>query len=107
MNSFFPLDKEPIWPDHWWYLKDEPQLRAGLQKELDAELGEAHPLSELRPVVVAKCERNDDVLVQLSDGRLAFVHLVWHGRVDQFPDKFPSFFIPESWSELQKELDDE
>jgi hypothetical protein len=104
IDEFTPLDKEPIWPEHWWYLKDEEKLREGLQRELHAELSDAHPLCGLRPVVVARCERNDDILVNLADGRLAFVHLVWHGHVDQYPDKFPWTFIPDSWEQLQQEL---
>lgn len=107
IDFFTPLEQEPRWPEHWWYLKDEAKLRMGLQRELHAELSEAHPLWGLQPVVVARCERNDDVLVRLCDGRLAFVHLIWHGHVDQCPDKFPSTYIPNNWDELQQELDDE
>lgn len=107
IDEFTPLEKEPDWPEHWWYLKNEPKLRMGLQRELHAELSEAHPLWGLRPIVVAKCERNDDILVRLADGRLAFVHLIWHGRVDQYPDKYPSTFFPDTWEQSQKELNDD
>lgn len=107
LDEFTPLEKEPDWPDHWWYLKDEAKLRMGLQRELHAELSDVHPLWGLRPIVVARCERNDDILVSLSDGRLAIVHLVWHGHVDQYPDKYPSTFFPDSWEQLQEELNDD
>jgi len=42
------------------------------------------------PRVIARRIDTDDVLVRLADGRLAEVHLVWHGRVDMMPESFPS-----------------
>ena len=38
IDSFLPLEEEPRWPEHWWYLRDEPALRQGVQRELHAEL---------------------------------------------------------------------
>lgn len=107
LDEFTPLWKEPEWPEHWWYLKEEAKLREGLQRELHAELSDAHPLWGLRPIVVAKCNRNDDILVSLTNGQLAIVHLVWHGHVDPYPDKFPATFFLETWEQLQAELNDE
>ena len=92
IDEFAPLEKEPDWPEHWWYLKDNQEVRTGLQRELHADLSDAHPLWGLRPIVVARCERNDDILVSLADGRLAFVHLVWHGHVVPMSRSIP-FYI--------------
>jgi len=47
------------------------------------------------------------VIVQLNDGRFACVHLVWHGKIDQYPDKFPSSNIFDSVKSLQTYLNDE
>ena len=105
VDAFAPLAEEPRWPEGWWYLRDEPDLRVGLQRELHAELSAAHPLWGLQPVVVAKCDRSDDVLVRLRDGRFAFVHLVWHGKVDPVPDAFPATRIVEGLAALQAELE--
>ncbi len=107
LDEFTPLEKEPRWPEHWQYLKNEEKVRVGLQRELHAELSEAHPLWGLRPVVVARCGRNDDILVRVADGRLVFVHLVWHGRVDQCPSEYPATFFPETWEQLQVALNDD
>lgn len=100
-DFFEPLTVEPNWPDHWWYLKGEQTLRNGIQAELHKELSRAHPLWGWRPVVVAKCEYNDDILVELCDGRFAIVHLVWHSRVDNQPEIYPHTFMIDSTDDLQ------
>jgi len=97
-------------PESWWYLEndtDEAKLRISIQKELHSEIGPKHPLWGYKPVVFAKSEKSDDVLVYLNDGRFAVVHLVWHGHIDQVPDKFPKTVFFEDKDELQRFLNEE
>ncbi len=57
-----------------------------LQQELLAELGEAHPLTPLRPGILGRCRACDDVVAALDhvagDPELAVVHLTWQGRAE-------------------------
>lgn len=102
----FP-DVNLSWPETWWFLKNEEDLRKGIQEELNSEIGPKHPLWGFKPVVFAKCNGTDDVLVYLKDGRYALVHLVWHGHIDQEPDKYPATGFIADDVELQKFLDEE
>ena len=95
------------WPAPWWHLEDELELRNGIQNELNLEIGDKHPLWDLKPVVIAKSDANDDVIVELGDGRFACVHLVWHGKIDQHPESFPSIVLFVDVAALQCFIDDE
>lgn len=89
------------WPKSWWNLEKEEELRLGVQKELNAEVGPKHPLWGLKPVVFGKSNNNDDVLVHLINNHFAVVHLVWHGHIDQQPETFPSFTAFSNEADLQ------
>lgn len=66
------------------------------QRELALELGPAHPLWRAGATVIGCSSANDDVVVALDDGRVAVVHLVWHGRVDHSADRYPETrFVPD------------
>jgi hypothetical protein len=65
-----------IYRDPWWKIED-PDHRDGLQRQYDREIGAEHILWGAGGVVVGKCDSNDDVLVALSEGRFAIVHLIW------------------------------
>ena len=56
------------------------------QQELLVEIGDAHPLSPLRPGVFGRCRACDDVVAVLDhvagDPELAVVHLTWQGRAE-------------------------
>ncbi|MCG7499696.1 hypothetical protein MHO82_22790 [Vibrio sp. Of7-15] len=97
---YFPNEKID-WPEPWWYLDSNIEIRAGIQRELNSEIGPKHPLWGLKPVVIGKSDANDDVIVHLNNGKFACVHLIWHGRIDQHPDKYPSSIIFENISDLQ------
>ena len=66
-----------------------------LQNTLERELSIAHPLFNLNPKVIGRSSASDEVVVSLKDGSLAFVHLTWQGKPDQYPEKFPA------WSRIQ------
>ena len=90
----------------WHQVNAEAELRS-LQNELEKELSSAHPLWGTKSSVFGRHQACDDVLVALLDGRFAIVHLVWHGRVDSQPDKYPSTIVYENLAEFQKALDEE
>lgn len=64
--------------------------------ELDKEIGPQHPLHEFIHglIVVAKSSACDDVLcINVHNSEQLFVvHLVWNGKIDPFPTKFPSWY---------------
>ena len=103
---YFPNDKID-WPDPWWCLKDNLQLRNRIQKELNLEVSPNHPIWGLKPVVIGKTDANDDVIVHLNNKTFACVNLIWHGKVDRFPSQYPSTSVFESVTELQFFLDEE
>ncbi|MFD2168062.1 hypothetical protein ACFSJY_17535 [Thalassotalea euphylliae] len=105
-ENSFPKD-EFNWGHPWHLLEGGSRGKIGLQKELNAEIGSKHPLFEFDPIVFARSSAGDDILVFLNDGRFACVHLVWHGKVDQFPDKFPSTYFLDSAVSVQNFLDEE
>jgi hypothetical protein len=76
---------------HWkqpWHPLDSNETT--LQRELENEVSPAHPLWQKGAVVIGRREDKDDVAVRLNDGRVACVHLTWQGKVDAYPDKYPS-----------------
>jgi len=93
------------WPSSWWPLSEDAELRLALQQELHKEIGPKHPLWGLNPVIFAKSDSNDDVLVHLNNQKFAIVHLLWHGHIDQLPEIFPSTQLLEDENELQHYLD--
>ena len=83
----------------WFYVDGE--LAEGITQELVAEVGPRHRLYPhiASLVVIAKCGANDDVIaVDTSDYQSAFcVHLTWSGKIDKYPEKYPSAAaIPEA-----------
>jgi hypothetical protein len=72
------------WIEPWVPLqRDHEQML--LQTELNTELDEAHPLFGNPALAIARRYDRDDVLFQLSDGRVAEVHLTWRGARETDP----------------------
>ncbi|QPB83470.1 hypothetical protein CWC22_010920 [Pseudoalteromonas rubra] len=88
------------WIDPWWHLK-QCAIKDAIQRELACEVGPEHPLWQCELSVIAKSEANDDVIVQLGDGRFACIHLTWSGKIDSQPDQFPSSMIFDNIESLQ------
>jgi len=103
---YFP-NEEIDWKQPWWCLDECLEVRTGIQRELNSEISRRHPLWGLKPVVIGKTDVNDDVIVSLKDGRYACVHLVWHGKIDRYPNQFPSTLIFENVEKLQLFLNEE
>lgn len=84
-----PMTSEPVLTDPWWDLRGrgdlEQQQRDALTRELVTELSSAHPLHGQALTVVARSEADDDVLVALSSGGWAVVHLTWSRKAESSP----------------------
>jgi len=92
------------WREPWYPINDQAHQQ-GIQEELQREIGPLHPLWNTNPVVFAKRCDCDDVGVYLADGRFAIVHLVWHGHIDQFPDRYPATRLFDSLAAFQQAVD--
>ncbi len=106
LNKLYWPEVSIKWPESWWHLIGEEELRKGLQEELHNEIGPKHPLWNLNPLIFAKNNNNDDVLVHLNNDKFAIVHLLWHGHIDQCPDKFPRTYIINTEADLQTHIDE-
>ena len=82
---------EPAWLAPWRPLATEQEAIA-LQRQLDREMTARHPLFGHGATVKGRRIDNDDIVVVLSDGAYALVHLTWRvsdgGRL---PDKYPEW----------------
>jgi hypothetical protein len=72
------------WPEGWWAI-DEPDHRRLFREELEAELGEGHPLKGLELEPIARADGSDDYLFLCTDGRVAEVHLTFANRPERPP----------------------
>lgn len=70
-------------------------------EELNREITDGHRLFGLEVTPIAKNVQNDDILFQLSDGRLAVVHLTWSGRKER-DSNFPWSKVYDSLEALSK-----
>ncbi len=76
-------EEKPVLPlaAPWLDMADEPQrLKEGLLSELKREVHRQHPLYGLKGEVMGQRQDNDDLLIELADGRVAVVHLTWSGK---------------------------
>lgn len=99
-SLYFP-EEQFSWPSPWWCLESNPKTQLGIQKEINKEIGPQHPLWGLQPVVFAKCDANDDVIAHLNNNTFACIRLVWHGKIDRHPDKYPKCVIFKNGADLQ------
>ena len=82
---------------------------AGLEIELEKEIGNGHPLHGKEAIAVGRRNDQDDVLFFLPNNSqpLAVVHLTWKGSTEQSPEwprtKFYSSL--EDWIQHRMNLD--
>jgi hypothetical protein len=74
------------WLIPWHPVVSEDDER-GLVAVLRRELGQAHVLYRESVRAIARRQDNDDVLFELTDGRVAVVHLTW----SESPSPFANF----------------
>lgn len=99
-------EPEIEWKAPWYPVGSQKEFD-GVQAELEKEISSAHPLWGSDPKVLGRHQACDDILVALNGDRFAIVHLVWHGKVDQYPERFPSTLIIDDLAGLQKTIDDD
>jgi hypothetical protein len=85
-----------------WRPLNHPLDLPALQRQLDRELADGHPLRGKSAEVIGRRVDNDDVLVRCPDGTLATVHLDWARVPHSNPREYPSTFIHESAAALQQ-----
>ena len=72
-----------VGPTRWGDL--EQRQRDALAYELATEVSSAHPLHGKALTVLARSEADDDILVALSPGGWAVVHLTWSRNMESPP----------------------
>jgi hypothetical protein len=66
--------------------------RAGLQSQLEREIGFRHPLAGQRASIVGRRVDNDDVVAVLGDGSYVNVHLAWARSAFGLSRAYPTWF---------------
>ncbi|WP_257168202.1 hypothetical protein [Bradyrhizobium sp. SRS-191] len=87
-----------------WFVVTEDHVRTRFEAELAREIARGHALANLSGSIIAKRDDCDDVLVALSDGRVAVVHLSWSGRREADP-RWPRTVIYDSLDDWRMSLD--
>jgi hypothetical protein len=81
------------WKRPWKPLDLESEMSA-VQRQLELEITPKHPLYGKRAIVIGRRIDRDDILVRLSDGAFANVHLVWGSLTpEHHSGKYPSWFL--------------
>ncbi|WP_084010474.1 hypothetical protein [Pseudofrankia sp. DC12] len=82
------MSEQPVFVDPWWDLRcgspTEHRQREALATELRNEVAAGHPLHRVSFEVIARSEATDDIIIELTTGGWAKVHLTWQG-----PDRPP------------------
>ena len=64
--------------DPYWSVEEmSPKMKTVLKKELLTEITKDHILHNRQWIVIARRMDNDDVIIELSTGEIAVVHLTW------------------------------
>ncbi len=91
-------ERQIPWRLPWYGPLPEPQALA-LQSRLAVEITKVHPLSGKIAVVVGRRKDQDEILVKLTDGRFARIHLVWSDNPQAYSAEWP-------WTVIYDSLDD-
>ena len=78
------------WKLPWRAIQFEVEI-PGVQKQLESEITNKHPLWGTKPIAVGRRVDCDDVLAKLNDGAYASIHLVWGSGPGAFPDQYPTY----------------
>ncbi|WP_239083442.1 hypothetical protein [Asanoa ishikariensis] len=93
-----------MFADPWWDLRGgEPaavEQRSGLKARLAIEVGVGHPLHGQDIDVVARSQASDDVVVSISGGGWAVVHLTWSRTAESPPWPRTTFYADSAALEL-------
>ena len=88
-----------------WRPLSHPLDLPALQRQLERELADGHPLWGKNAEVIGRRVDNDDVLVCCRDGTLASVHLDWAKVPHASPFRYPSMHVHESTTAFQHVID--
>jgi hypothetical protein len=103
--STVPVGDDVVFVDPWWDLRsggeEEDRRAAALLNELRIETAPGHPLYDVLAEVIGACRARDDVVVRLSEGRFALVHLTYGGSE---PAPWPSTRFFHSADEVEAEM---
>jgi hypothetical protein len=72
-------------------------------ERIDREVSQGHALAGTEATAVAARKLRREIVLSLSDGRWAWVHLTWHIASDP---RWPSVVITDTWPQLVDELRD-
>jgi hypothetical protein len=72
------------WPRGWFGI-DDPAHKRLFAEELESEVGKGHPLKGVTAIAIARADGRDDYLFQLTDERVAEVHLTFANRPERPP----------------------
>ena len=72
---------------YWSVLEMDEKMIKGLLRQLKTEMPKDHVLKKRTYQLLARDQRNDDIILQLDDQSIAVVHLTWkQGReISGFP----------------------
>jgi hypothetical protein len=85
-----------------WYRVDDPAVCSGLEEQLQREISKRHVLSGERARLIARRADTDDALFEISNGRVAEVHLTWKQGTEPDP-RWPATGIFGSLEEWARE----
>lgn len=88
-----------------WRALNHPLDIPALQRQLERELADGHPLWGKSVEVIGRRVDSDDVLVCCSDDTLATVHLDWAAVPHEKPQEYPSTLFHESVAAFQLVID--
>jgi hypothetical protein len=94
------------WKLPWRALQFQAEI-SHIQRQLELEITERHPLWGKGAVVIGRRDDQDDVLVTLNDGKYANVHLVWDSSPGVFPAEYPSVVIYNFLDEFVSAMDED
>ncbi len=86
---------EISWMPPWYGIPPEEQATA-FQSRLEVEITKAHTLWGQIALVVGRRRDQDEILVKLTDGRFAAIHLVWSDDPRSYSAEWPPAVIYKS-----------
>ncbi|MET0183638.1 MAG: hypothetical protein ABW199_12210 [Caulobacterales bacterium] len=69
-----------VWPEGWRNVSGPESIE--LAQQLRREMSSSHILHDAQFMVIARRDDQDDVLLELADGRLAELHMTWAASND-------------------------
>lgn len=96
-----PMSHEIEWLSPW-YAISEPEIQAGLERQLRIEMSDGHVLARESVRLLARREDTDDALFALTGGRVAEVHMTWRRSTEPDPH-WPATAIFESLDEWARD----